>query len=688
MVLAIQGNTSGVSTLGFPPSGFIPGDSLNYPLPIAQNESSFSFIGKIIRYLKGEKNPLVEEIKQLAQASGLVEDNKIAKVLEAVGTTDGSWLKSELRLIIGNMTDEQRENLLKTALCEDFNNNQKSLGYQCMNLMTLKHMRTLSGKVAAEFKEVKAIADKFNEIEQIIKKYKMDDVRIQSLNNSNQFILFRIIKNFIHTIAIAFHLLELEKQPNSYFETKYMLDIYWRLLEIPIKIIKFIFYTIVSPLVSIPVIIVGTIISTVALYVFKKHFNKRPDNLPDPCRNLNAEVKNGEIQEPFGSQEEVDEILKALAANNETARKHPLLKGERGIGKTKKMEQVAWRLVHGNVPDNLKGKTLFYIDCAELNERIKKSQSGFELQDPIDQIKAKIDGYQKELIIALDDIHKLENLQRLSSFLDTSSSKNPFYVIAITNPEDYKKSIEKTDLDRRFEKLPMQPASLDQTLTILRHMNRKYGNNIAITEKTLKDIYSKTNNQLKHRFQPDKATLVMSKALEKVFYLQRGGKFNEELHVLVQAKENFDSQLAREKLHGISILSNQTQQLLDKLKAKDSEIQEKREAIKQKQKDSEQFEQLKKQREWHEKWLYSMSEQISKDAKNDKDVPEMLEKIYLFNSFILMPQLDKFIQEFVETKKLEVEITEDMITEMVNYLEKNEKNYTDVNKNLIGENDL
>lgn len=620
-----------------------------------------SALKKLVRCLKGEKNPLVEDIKKLASAQELGKDNpqKVFKVLQAV---NDPCLKKELRRIVAHMSDKERKNLLKKALETDFTHDQKFLGNQCVNLMTVEQLRSLARFISEDFKDVHTAALEYNKTIQEIKKYQGDDVRIKMIKESKSFILLRFINNIVRTLAVAFNLLDLNKEPNTYFETKYMLDIYWRLLEIPLKIFKFIFCVIVNPLISIPVIVGGTLVSAVALHVFNRWFKKCPSQLPY-CTNLTEEVKKGTVQQIFGREKEISEILERLAANTEASRKHPLLIGKSGVGKTELIKGLAWRLAKGEVPEILKGKKLFYVNSAEL----MKNAVGFNLKDPLEQIKDKVDGHQKEIILVFDEAHNLIDTlgQRFHTILDTSAN-SLFYALGVTTPEKYKEKIENTHLDRRFKTLPIQEASEEQTRTILRNLNHRQAPDIKVSKKTLNAIFAETNEKIPKRSQPDKSIFVLSQALEKVRHLQEGGAFDQKMHQLVAKKEDLASKLSRKKLHNVSIASPNIRSIQRELDEVNAKIDQTLKQITEKKHLTKQYIQLKKLRQWHEAWLYSMSEKILKDANLGKKATKMLEKIYLFNSFVLIPQMDQYLSKFVKQHQLEVAVDQSMVKDIVN----------------------
>lgn len=621
---------------------------------------------RLVRCLRKEKNELAQSVTHLANKNIRMETKaKTNAVLNAIKSLDFSSLKNDIIRIIQDMTDLERKDLLETALNDDFHRNEKYLGNQCLGLMTLEQMRALSKHVHNEFETTQKTAKELAQISQAIKKYDVEELRQQLQKNSKQFILFKLISNLFRTIAVAFNLLNLGKEPSTYFETKYMLDIYWRIIEIPVKLIRFLFDTILNPLRALLVLVLGSIVSAITTFILTKFFNRCPDELPD-CINLINQIKEGLINPTFGRDEELAKIMQTLAANNDTGRKHPLLVGHSGIGKTELMKALAWKLANNDVPDALKNKKIFYVNSAEL---IKK-QSPFALKDPLEMIKEKIGKYRKDVILVFDESDDLADTfgTRFNSLLDTSP-ESFYYVIGITTPDQYKKIAEKS-LDRRFTQIQMKEPSEEQTCTILRDMRKREANDIYVPKEILKSIYEQTKDRIPKRSQPDKSILVLSQALEKVRHLQNGGDHESERQKLLAKKEKISSELSTEKIHGV--LTQNVKNLSNQLNEINKNIEEMTNLIESRKKIAACYRDYKRQLEWHEKWLHQTSESITTDADKGKKIPEILEKLYLFNNFFLIPQLDKHINDYVQTNHIPVEVNEVIVKQVIDHLSQQE----------------
>nr|NGY94814.1 hypothetical protein [Neochlamydia sp. AcF84] len=681
MKVAISSFTAAPSTpfssLGSNP----PAIEKRFPTPQAQQPFWCSLGKKLLKRVGREETPLIKAINALAKRTDIIKESsqKVSLFLEAVDSKHLFRLEKKLRIIIKNMSDLERKLLLEKALKTDFEKGQRFRGNQCIQWMSLKHLRSLISLTSCEGKEIPLIdqkaldthliAKRVDTVRQIIKKYEGEEARMKLLHTSKQFFLFRIFNNLVRTLIVAFNLLELGKEPNTYFETKYMLDIYWRLLEIPLHIIKFVLHLIVNPFISVAVIAGGTVASGIASLFFKRWLNRCPNQLPY-CINLTQQIKNGFIKPIYGREQELDEIIQALACNNETGRKHPLLIGKSGIGKTELMKGLGWRLATGEVPPVLKNKKLFYVNSGEL----ARNGNLFDFKSPLKQLIDKIGEHRKDIILVFEEAHNLSDIsgQRFNSVIDTSPD-SLFYVVGITTPEEYEAKIETTTLDRRFKKIPIQEASLEQTRTILRHMNRQEAKDIRISKKVLNHIYEQTSSKIVKRHQPDKSIFVLSEGIKTVRSLQEGGSFKDKLNQLMAKKEDLASKLSQKKLHGLSLQSPHLRKISLDLQTIERKIETCLKKIELKQKAFQTFLDLKKQQEWHEKWFYNTSEVLVDQATKGEKTPKILEKLYLFNAYFLLPQLDRHLSNFVAKHQIEGEVTKEIITTIVDRLAKQEK---------------
>lgn len=644
--------------------------------PFSSNRStSCSFFKRIIHAIGWKKSPLCQKIREIAIHNSIMVESqeKIASVLKALKSPDFSSMKKDLKVVIKNMSIVEKRTLLETALHKDFKKGENIHGNHCLYLMHLEDLHSvikdLTKSIDNEklaFVDVQTTAQEFCDLLQNIKKYNVEDARLRLLNHSKEFAIVRFFKNLLRTLAIAFSLVELGKEPSSYFETKYMLDIYWKLIEIPVKIIKFIISFFINPLISAAIIVGGAVISTLASLIFKKWLSKCPDQLPD-CTNLTDQIKKGMIKPIYGRDNELDKIINTLAANNETDRKHPLIEGDSGVGKSSLMFGLAWRIANGEVPDILKNKKLFYVNTAELLKKV----SPFALKDPLQLIMDKIANHKHEVILIFEEAHNLAQTlkERFKSLLDTSVD-SLYYAIGITTPSEYAEHIEPSTLKRRFEKIKISSTSKKQTLTILRNMLKQEAPDIILSNKVLNIIYKATNKKIDNAQQPSQSINILSKVIEKIRRLQNGGALSKHLHTLTSKKEDLTSKLSRTNIQGLSIKSKKTQKIIQQLQSVEKEIDHARSIVERKKQTTALFNKLKGYRKSLEQLLYTSSTEIATHFSQRRKTPEIIEKMYLFNAYFLLPQLDKYLLDFVRLNKHEITLRKKIITKIINKMAK------------------
>lgn len=649
----------------------IPFDSPKNSHLLSHNENELKSSNCFQRLFCCKKDPLALKIEALAQNEIFNKDSDIAieVMLLALEKNTHSFDKN-LKRIITKLSVANRQNFLESALKLDFQANKKTLGNKALRLLSLEQLREMVEDVSEDFEDVQTLAKEFQSIVEELNKYDIDKQQKILKNNSKQFFLFRVIANFFRTIATAFNLINLGKSPSTYFEAKYMLDIYWAIIDIPVRIVRFIFEMVLSPIKSAIIVVVGAVVTTIVAKIFSKIFKCIPTKFSD-FENLSEKVKNGDIVPYTGREKELDEIIFSLAANTGSSKKHPLLVGKSGVGKSKLMEALTWRIAQGDVPDNLKNKQVFIINSKMLEQR----SSPFSLQDPLQQLMETIEPYKKDLILIFDEAHNLVTSlgDRFNSLLDTSSTSIPL-AIGITTEEDYKAHIETHTLDRRFKKISILDPTLEQSRTMLRQVGKKEAPEIKISKRILDYIDEQVTQKLPNKQKPDISTAILTAAIQKIRQKQRGDEFHTEMGQLVSKKAELISKLSRKNLNAKSLENEKIRTIRNELRDVKQKIREIEFKIEEKIKKIERYKKLKETQSWHENWLYEVSASIvEKDAK-EQEVSELTEKMYLFNTYFLLPQIDKFIIKHVEDEKLDVRLTQEVVDEVINGFPNNEPN--------------
>ena len=235
-------------------------------------------------------------------------------------------------------------------------------------------------------------------------------------------------------------------------------------------------------------------------------------------RDLTKLAQEGKLDPIVGRQKELDRIAQILSRRKKN---NPILIGESGVGKSAIAEGLALRIAEGRVPRTLYGKRLMSLDLASLVAGTKY-RGQFE-----ERMKAVINELEQhpEIIIFIDEIHTIVGAGSASGSLDASNMFKPalargvIQCIGTTTLDEYRQYIEKdTALDRRFQKVLVEPATAEETLEILQNIRDKYEEHhlVVYTDDALKACVELTERYVSDRLQPDKAIDAMDEAGARV----------------------------------------------------------------------------------------------------------------------------------------------------------------------------
>ena len=235
-------------------------------------------------------------------------------------------------------------------------------------------------------------------------------------------------------------------------------------------------------------------------------------------RDLTKLAQEGKLDPIVGRQKEMDRIAQILSRRKKN---NPILIGESGVGKSAIAEGLAIRISEGHVPRTLYGKRLLSLDLASLVAGTKY-RGQFE-----ERMKAIINELEQhpEIIIFIDEIHTIVGAGSASGSLDASNMFKPalargvIQCIGTTTLDEYRQYIEKdTALERRFQKVLVEPATADETLEILQNIKEKYEDHhmVLFSDSALKACVELTERYVSDRLQPDKAIDAMDEAGARV----------------------------------------------------------------------------------------------------------------------------------------------------------------------------
>ena len=231
-------------------------------------------------------------------------------------------------------------------------------------------------------------------------------------------------------------------------------------------------------------------------------------------RDITQSAKEGKIDPVIGRDEEIRSITRILSRKTKN---NPVLIGEAGVGKTAIVEGLATRIVSGDVPNNLKDKTIWELDLAALVAGAKyRGEFEERLKKVIDEVK-KSEG---NIIMFIDEIHMIvgnnaEGAMDVGNILKPALARSEIHCIGATTLNEYRKYIEKDSaLERRFQKVMINPPTVSDTITILRGLKNKFElyHGVNIKDRALVAAATLSDRYITDRFLPDKAIDLIDEA--------------------------------------------------------------------------------------------------------------------------------------------------------------------------------
>ncbi len=236
-------------------------------------------------------------------------------------------------------------------------------------------------------------------------------------------------------------------------------------------------------------------------------------------KNLNALAKAGKIDPVIGRDEEIRRVLQILSRRTKN---NPILLGEPGVGKTAIVEGMAQRIVNGDVPENLKSKTLVSLDMGLL---VAGAKYKGEFEERLKAVIKEVTDSNGEIILFIDEIHTLigagggEGAMDAANLLKPALARGELHAIGATTLKEYQKYIEKDKaLERRFQSVMVDEPSVEDSISILRGIKDKYElhHGVRIKDDAVIASVELSSRYISERFLPDKAIDLMDEAASKL----------------------------------------------------------------------------------------------------------------------------------------------------------------------------
>ena len=250
----------------------------------------------------------------------------------------------------------------------------------------------------------------------------------------------------------------------------------------------------------------------------KKQERSKTPVLDNFGRDLTKMAVENKLDPIVGREKEIERVAQVLSRRKKN---NPVLIGEPGVGKTAIAEGLALRIINKNVSRVLHNKRVVTLDLAALVAGTKY-RGQFE-----ERMKAVMNELEKakDVILFIDELHTIVGAGGASGSLDASNifkpalSRGELQCIGATTLNEYRQYIEKDGaLDRRFQKIMVEPTSVDETIQILNNIKSKYEehHNVKYSDKAIVEAVRLSDRYITDRFLPDKAIDVMDEAGSRV----------------------------------------------------------------------------------------------------------------------------------------------------------------------------
>ena len=237
------------------------------------------------------------------------------------------------------------------------------------------------------------------------------------------------------------------------------------------------------------------------------------------AKNLNELASNGKLDPVIGRDEEIRRTLHILSRRTKN---NPILVGEPGVGKTAIAEGLAMRIVNGDVPENLKNKTIYALDMGQL---IAGAKYKGEFEERLKAVVKEVAESDGDFVLFIDEIHTLvgagggDGAMDAANILKPALARGELRAVGATTLNEYQKYFEKDKaLERRFQKVMIDEPSTDDAISILRGIKDRYEtyHHVRIKDEAIIAAVEMSHRYITDRFLPDKAIDLIDESAAKL----------------------------------------------------------------------------------------------------------------------------------------------------------------------------
>ena len=231
--------------------------------------------------------------------------------------------------------------------------------------------------------------------------------------------------------------------------------------------------------------------------------------------DITEKARAGQLDPVIGREKELRRLMQVLSRRTKN---NPCLIGEPGVGKTAIVEGLAQRIVHGDVPEPLKGKKILMLDLGSL---IAGTKFRGEFEDRLKAFVKEVKNAAGQIMLFIDEIHTIVGAGAAEGAIDASNLLKPalargeLHAIGATTIREYQKYLEKDPaLERRFQPIIVEEPSIDDSIAILRGLKEKYEihHGLRVSDEAVVEAVNLSARYITDRFLPDKAVDLIDEA--------------------------------------------------------------------------------------------------------------------------------------------------------------------------------
>ena len=286
-------------------------------------------------------------------------------------------------------------------------------------------------------------------------------------------------------------------------------------------------------------------------------------------RDITQLARKGKLDPVIGREKEIERVAQILTRRKKN---NPVLIGEPGVGKTAIIEGLAQRIIRKTVPRILHNQRILSLDLAAI---VAGTKYRGQFEERLKSVMLELE-MSNNVIIFIDEIHTIVGAGGASGSLDASNMFKPslargdIHCIGATTLDEYRKFIEKDGaLDRRFQKITINPPTIDESLDILHGLKEKYEEHhkVEFTDDAIEACVHLAERYISDKFLPDKAIDVMdeSGARAHIYNLEVPKNIIDIEDRLHHVRENKETKVSDQLFEEAALLRDQERKLLGRL---------------------------------------------------------------------------------------------------------------------------